>query len=221
MNKKVIIHGGLFGGLLIYTWVVWVRFESLEKEREKRGTDLWEEIEHAGNRAETASKMFEVAVPLLLTTIYGTALVLIYGLPALVGKLTDEMMGSTAEVDPDPLQEARDAAADGESTEAIAIYHAHLLQHPGDRQTLLEIVKLQRIDLKSPALAANTLAEGLQNYDWELDDRAFLMFRMAEIYEEDLEDRDQVVKIMNEVVEQLKGTRHAGNAAHKLQQLKD
>lgn len=220
MNKKVIIHGCLFGALLIYTWVAWTRFESLEREREKRGTDLWEEIEHVGSRAETASGMFHVAVPLLLTTIYGTALVLIYGLPALVEKVTDEMMGSTAEVDPDPLQEARDAVADGEYSDAIAIYHQHLLTHPGDRKALLEIVKLQRTHLESPALAANTLAEGLKDYDWEPDDRAFLMFRMAEIYEEDLDDRDKVIEVMKDVMEQLGGTGHAGNAAHKLFQLK-
>jgi hypothetical protein len=220
MNKKVIIHGVLLGGLLIYTWVVWSRFEASQEKREDRADgDIWAVVEDRGGRSDTAMGMIQVAVPLLASTIYGAALAIIYGLPALVGRVTEEMIGSTAEVDPDPLDAARDAVVDGEYSDAIAIYHKHLLENPGDRSALLEIVKLQRKHLESPALAVNTLAEGLQDYDWEPDDRAFIMFRMAEIYEEDLEDRDKVIEVMKKVAETLPETRHAGNANHRLQEL--
>ena len=122
-------------------------------------------------------------------------------------------------MDDDPLAEAREAVVDGEFTDAIAIYRKHLLKNPGDRKALLEIVRIQRRDLESPALAVSSLQEGLKDFEWEPDDRAFLMFRMAEIYEEDLEDQDKLVQVMKEVVEKLPGTRHAGNATHRLREL--
>lgn len=220
MNKKVIIHGTLLGGLLIYTWVAWSRFDDSQKKRDERMSgDILEAVYDRGGQSDTAMGMIQVAVPLLASTIYGAALAIIYGLPALVGRVTEEMIGSTAEVDPDPLDAAREAVADGDFSDAIAIYHKHLLDNPGDRAALLEIVKLQRTHLKSPALAVNTLEEGVTDFDWEPDDRAFLMFRMADIYDEDLEDQDKVIEVMKKVVETLPGTRHAGNATHRLREL--
>ena len=78
-----------------------------------------------------------------------------------------------------------------------------------------EIAKIQRVHLKNPAVAVSTLEEGLDDHEWPEDDAAFLLFRIIEIYEDDLEDRDKVVATLKRAVEELKGSRHAGNAAHK------
>ena len=218
MSKKVIIHGVLLGGLVIYTWVAWSQFESSQLEREKRLEDVWSEVGDLNLRAETASGMIQVAVPLLVTSLYGAALAIIYGLPVLVERVIEGMLGSNAEVDPDPMHDGRAAVAAGEYSEAIAVYHDILRKEPGNRKALLEIAKIQRSHLTSPALADNTLEEGLRDFDWEGDDRACLMFHMAEIYEEDLHDRKKAIEVLKEVGESLPETRHAELAEERLRE---
>ena len=97
-------------------------------------------------------------------------------------------MGSTAEVDADPLDEARSAVAEGEYSDAIAVYRRFLLENPESRHSLLEIAKIQRDHLISPVAAISTLEQGLDEHEWPEDDAAFLMFRIAEFSEVDLDD---------------------------------
>jgi len=220
MNKKVIIHGCLLGGLIVYTSLVWSGFRDDQQALEKAVVDdRWGSTDVSGSRAAMAEGMIRVAVPLLASAVYGAGLAIIYGLPALAGRVTEEMMGSTAEVDHDPMSDARSAVEEEDYTEAISIYHEVLTDDPGNRRALVEIARIQRECLESPALAASTLEEGLKDYEWESNDRAFLMFRMAEIYEEDVKSPDRVKAILKEVVEKLEGTRHAANAAHKLHEM--
>jgi hypothetical protein len=153
--------------------------------------------------------------------IYGGVLTILYVLPVLVDKVSEEMMGSTAEVDDDPLDEARAAVTEGEYADAIAVYRRYLLENPESRHSLVEIAKIQRDHLNSPAGAISTLEQGLDEYEWPEDDAAFLMFRIAEISEEDLADKDQVIAVMKRVIRELQGTRHAGNAAHRLRELEE
>lgn len=222
MNKKVLIHGCLLGALMIYTFIAWNGYENAQEAKERRereSDDRWAQTEVAESRAETASGMIKVAVPLLATAIYGAILAVMYGLPALAGKVTEGMMGSTAEVDVDPMNEARAAEEDEDYTEAIAIYYQVWLKDRNNRRPLMEIVRIQRNLLESPVLAATTIEEGLRDHEWEPDDAGFLLFRLAEIYEEDLEDEAKVREVMNRVVDELQGTRHAGNAAHRLREM--
>jgi len=219
----------VLGVLIIYTFIAWAgvkRDESNIKEAAKEASengqsDPWAEVKLGEDRQNVAEGMVKVGIPLLVTVIYGGILSILYVLPVLVDKVSEEMMGSTAEVDDDPLDEARAAVTEGEYADAIAVYRRYLLENPESRHSLVEIAKIQRDHLNSPAGAISTLEQGLDEYEWPEDDAAFLMFRIAEISEEDLADKDQVIAVMKRVIRELKGTRHAGNAAHKLRELEE
>jgi len=219
----------VLGVLIIYTFIAWAgvkRDESNIKEAAKEASengqsDPWAEVKLGDDRQNVAEGMVKVGIPLLVTVIYGGILSILYVLPVLVDKVSEEMMGSTAEVDDDPLDEARAAVTEGEYADAIAVYRRYLLENPESRHSLVEIAKIQRDHLNSPAGAISTLEQGLDEYEWPEDDAAFLMFRIAEISEEDLADKDQVIAVMKRVIRELKGTRHAGNAAHKLRELEE
>ena len=49
-----------------------------------------------------------------------------------------------------------------------------------------------------------------------MNDAAYFMFRLAELYDEDAHDRDSAVSILNQVMEQFPESRHSANARHKL-----
>ena len=227
MSKKAMVHLGILGALIIYTMFAWHHVKSSRedakeaaKEARENGTnDPWEDLKQAEGSSELAEDMIKVGIPLLVAVIYAGVLAVLYVLPSMVDRVSEEMMGSTAEVDDDPLDEARDAVEEGEYPEAIAVYRKFWLENPGKRLPILEIAKIQREHLESPAAAISTLEEGLEEHDWEEDDAAFLMFRIAEIYEEDLDDREKVTEMMERVMKELEGTRHAGNAAQKLREL--
>jgi hypothetical protein len=227
MSKKGMFHCLVLGALIIYTFIAWSGVkrdeaganEAAKEAAENGQSDPWADVKQAENRQDVAEGMVKVGIPLLVTVIYGGILAVLYVLPVMVDKVSEEMMGSTAEVDDDPLDEAREAVADEDYPEAISIYRKFWLENPEERHPLVEIAKIQREHLKSPAAAVSTLEEGLDEHDWPEDDAAFLMFRIAEIYEEDLDNKDQVIKVMKRTVQELEGTRHAGNAAHKLREL--
>jgi hypothetical protein len=229
MSRLGKIHCAVLGVLIIYTFIAWAgvkRDESNIKEAAKEASengqsDPWAEVKLGEDRQNVAEGMVKVGIPLLVTVIYGGILSILYVLPVLVDKVSEEMMGSTAEVDDDPLDEARAAVTEGEYADAIAVYRRYLLENPESRHSLVEIAKIQRDHLNSPAGAISTLEQGLDEYEWPEDDAAFLMFRIAEISEEDLADKDQVIAVMKRVIRELKGTRHAGNAAHKLRELEE
>jgi hypothetical protein len=222
MSKKMVVHGLLLGGLLVYTVIAWYEFTEAQQKlatlEAENGSD-WVGLDLAESRAETATGMIKVAAPFLVLAIYSGILTVIYALPVLVGKISEGMMGSTAEVDPDPMQEARDLIEEEEYADAIAFCYQLWLKNRDNRRPLAEIARIQQRYLKNPVLAVATLEEGLEDHAWEDDDVAFFLFRIAEIYEEDLEDREKAKEIMGRVTGELEGTRHAANAVQKLREL--
>jgi ribosomal 50S subunit-associated protein YjgA (DUF615 family) len=80
----------------------------------------------------------------------------------------------------------------------------------------VEIVKLQRETLHQPAEAIATIREALEQHEWQENDAAYLLFRLAELYDGDLADRDSAIEIMRQAMEQFPETRHSANARHKL-----
>jgi TolA-binding protein len=79
----------------------------------------------------------------------------------------------------------------------------------------VEIIKIQKDHLHDRPAAIHTLRELIEGHEWEVNDAAYFMFRLAELYDEE-EQRDAAVTIMKQVIEQFSSTRHAANAAHKL-----
>ena len=80
----------------------------------------------------------------------------------------------------------------------------------------MEIAKIQKDHLHDSQAAIATIRLALESQEWEINDAAYFLFRLAELYDEVEGDRDSAIAIMNQVVEQFPGTRHSANASHKL-----
>ncbi len=226
-NKKFLFHAIVLGLLILYTIFA---YNSSKKEAEEAeiaaeeafmnsDIDPFAEAKLAEKGDGGTSSMVKVGVPLLISVIYGGILTVLYILPSFVDKIGEEMIGSSAEVEDDPLDEARAAVAAGDYSEAIGVYRKVWLENRDERFPLVEIANIQRTKLESPVLAVSTLKEALDEHEWPEDDAAFMMFRIADIYENDLDDREGLVAILKSVTEKLDGTRHSANAAHKLREL--
>lgn len=137
-------------------------------------------------------------------------------LPIFAHKLTHAVYDSGAEADPDPFHDARVLMAQGQWDGAIASFREAAAQDPLNRMPYVEIAKIQRTNLEEPAAAVATLREAIEGQEWEENDAAFLMFRLAEVYDEDLGDREAAVTLMEQVMEQFSGSRHSANARSKL-----
>jgi hypothetical protein len=80
----------------------------------------------------------------------------------------------------------------------------------------VEIAKIYKERLGDPASAVETIRYALESQEWEVNDAAYLLFRLAELYDEVEGNRASAVAIMQQVVREFPGTRHSANANHKL-----
>jgi tetratricopeptide (TPR) repeat protein len=137
-------------------------------------------------------------------------------LPMLAQKLTHAVYDSGEEVEADPFHDARVLMAQGEWESAIKSFREAAKQDPYNRMPWIEIAKIQKIHLEDTTAAVATLREAIEEYEWEPNDAAFLMFRLAEAYDEDMENRAAAVAILEQVMEQFPESRHSANARTKL-----
>jgi tetratricopeptide (TPR) repeat protein len=137
-------------------------------------------------------------------------------LPLIAQKLTHAVYDSGEEVEKDVFHDARVLMAQGEWEGAIEAFKVAATQDPLNRMPYLEIAKIQKIHLEDPAAAIATLREAIEEQEWEQNDAAYLLFRLAEHYDEDAQDRAAAVAILEQVIEQFPATRHSANARTKL-----
>lgn len=137
-------------------------------------------------------------------------------LPLLAQKLTHAVYDSGEEVERDPFHDARVLMAQGEWEDAIQVFRLGAAKDPLNRMPYLEIAKIQKVHMEDPLAAITTLREAIEGQEWEVNDAAFLMFRLAESYDEDMGDRKAAVSILEQVMEQFPDTRHSANARTKL-----
>ncbi len=64
-----------------------------------------------------------------------------------------------------------------------------------------------------------TLREGLESQEWSVNNAAFFLFRMAELYEKQKEDMMTSIQLLQQIVELFPETRHSANATHRLRDL--
>lgn len=163
-----------------------------------------------------AQRVFNGILLVFLTAGLVGILFVVYVLPMLGDKLSESIYGSAEEVEKDALHEARVKMAQGEWDEAVAEFREVAGKEPGNMLPWVEIFKIQRQHLEDPAAALETLKEGLGSQEWPEDDKAFLMFRMVEVNEEDLNDKESAAAVLKKVMEQMPETRHSANARNKL-----
>ncbi|MEP4077520.1 tetratricopeptide repeat protein [Haloferula sp.] len=137
-------------------------------------------------------------------------------LPAIAHKFTHAVYDSAEMVEDDVMHDARAKMAQGDYAGAVAAFRDAAAAEPLNRLPYVEIAKIQRDNLGDPASAALTLRQAIEGQAWEENDAAYLMFRLAEIHQENLSDYPTAVSIMQQVIEQFPETRHSANARTKL-----
>jgi hypothetical protein len=80
----------------------------------------------------------------------------------------------------------------------------------------VEIAKIYKDNLEDPEAAIQTIRYALESQEWEINDAAYFLFRLAELYDEVVGDRATSIAILQQVVEQFPRTRHSANANAKL-----
>lgn len=140
----------------------------------------------------------------------------VYLLPFFAQRVTHAVYDSAEQVERDAMYAARSLLAQGDYHGAIEAFKEAAAADPLNRLPWVEIVKIHKDNLEDPATAIQTIRDVLQSQEWEVNDAAYFLFRLAELYDEVNGDRVTAIEIMNQVVQDFPGTRHSANAAHKL-----
>lgn len=153
-----------------------------------------------------------------LTSGYVGLVFVAYILPVMANKVTHAMFESGESVEPDAMHDARVLVAQGKYAEAVEAFRLAAGKEEGNRVPWLEMAKLQREQLDDSLGATATLREALEDHTWNEDDAGFLLFRLAELYAEALDDEEAAAEVLGQLIEQFPNTRHSANARHRLQQ---
>ncbi len=156
----------------------------------------------------------------ILITFLGAGVVgiffVVYLLPFFAQRVTHAVYDSAEMVDKDVMRGARSLVAQGDYHGAIAEFQEAARADPLNRLPWVEIAKIYKDNLQDPAAAIGTIRHALESQEWEINDAAYFLFRLAELYDEVEGDRASAIAIMNQVIEQFPSTRHSANASHKL-----
>ena len=189
-----------------------------EQLREKGDSDSDDQAKVM--EASLAGKDGERTFTGILLTFLGAGLVGIFfvvtALPFLAQSFSQGVIGSDEKVDKDAMREARSLVAQGDYHGAIAAFQQAALVDPLNRLPWVEIAKIQKDNLEDPQAAIQTTRLALESQEWEINDAAYFLFRLAELYNDVDGNRASAVAIMNQVIEQFPETRHSANANHKL-----
>jgi tetratricopeptide (TPR) repeat protein len=137
-------------------------------------------------------------------------------LPMLAHRLAHLVYDSGELLEKDAMHDARSLVAQGEYDKAIEAFRAAAAGDPLNRLPWVEIARIQRTQQENPEAAIHTLRTALESQEWQVNDAAYLLFRLAELYDEDRDDRTTAASIMQQVIEEFPETRHSANARHKL-----
>lgn len=137
-------------------------------------------------------------------------------LPFFAQRLTHAVYDSAEEIEKDPLHDARSLQAQGDYEGAIAAFKVAAAADPLNRLPWVEIAKTYKDHLHDPQSAIATIRNALESQEWQVNDAAYFLFRLAELYNEVEHNRASAVAIMNQVIDEFPETRHSANARTKL-----
>ena len=137
-------------------------------------------------------------------------------LPMFAHRIAHLVYDSGEMLEKDIMHDARSLVAQGEYEKAIEAFRVAAAVEPLNRLPWVEIARIQRTHLEDPESAIQTLRNALEGQEWEVNDAAYFLFRLAELYDEDRQDRTSAVAIMQQVIDEFPDTRHSANARHKL-----
>ena len=156
---------------------------------------------------------------LMLAGVYAGIMFVLYVLPAITDKATAAVLDSGELVERDPLHDARAAYARGDYEHAMAVYRSVTDDDPYNRLPWVEIAKIQHDNLEDPEASVGTLREALEAHEWPINDAAYFMGRLAEVYHDDLGDHESCTSILNQIIELFPETRHSANATQKINEI--
>jgi len=222
----------LYGILILGVAFSWFMFngaeENIRQEEAKltalknndSGEDMTKEIGDQEAKVESAkgSKTGSGILLTFLTAGLVGIVVVSHVLPMLAHRVTHAVYDSGEEVEKDPMHDGRAKVAQGDWEGAIEAFRMAAEAQPLNRLPWVEIAKIQLDQLEDTPAAVQTLRTAIEGQEWEENDAAFLMFRLAEIYETKVGDHNSAAIIMNQVIEQFPETRHSANARHKLRE---
>lgn len=137
-------------------------------------------------------------------------------LPSFAQRITHAVYDSAEMMEHDIMHDARSLKAQGDYEGAIDALKKAAEVDPMNRLPWVEIAKIQKENLKDAKAAIQTIRTALESQAWVVNDAAYFLFRLAELYDEVEGDRASARAIMHQVIEQFPQTRHAANANHKL-----
>lgn len=143
-------------------------------------------------------------------------IVVVYLLPFFAQRVTHAVYDSGETVEKDVMHDARSLVAQGDYEGAIEACRKAAEAEPLNRLPWVETAKIYKDHLDNPDAAVNTIRRALEDQEWEVNDAAYFLFRLAELYDELKDDRDSARAIMQQVIDEFPGTRHSANASHKL-----
>lgn len=217
----------MYGVLAVLVAGSWMMYSKTGREM----TDLAQQIEVQQDAGDPEGKVAKMKADLqsmdggkifngILLTFLSAGLVgifvVVHLLPFFAQRVTHAVYDSGEKVEKDVMHAARSLLAQGDYEGAIAAFKLAAAADPLNRLPWVEIAKIQKTNLGDAAAAIQTIRHALESQEWELNDAAYFLFRLAELYDEVEGDRATAVSILNQVVEQFPGTRHSANASHKL-----
>ncbi|HEY8961799.1 MAG TPA: tetratricopeptide repeat protein [Luteolibacter sp.] len=219
---KWLVYLLLFIGL-VFGWAKFANNREGETLRQQlvRINDAGEEGEDL-EKAKTAlqshenSRLIQCILLGVVTAVVVGVIFVVDVLPVMADKMTHAVYDSAEMVEQDAMHDARAKVAQGDYEGAIEAFKTAAQADPLNRMPWVEIAKIYRENLENPAAALGTLRTALEGQEWQVNDAAYLMFRVAELYDEDLRDRASATTILLQVTEQFPNTRHSANARHRL-----
>ncbi|RYD61997.1 MAG: tetratricopeptide repeat protein, partial [Verrucomicrobiaceae bacterium] len=218
---------GFYVVLVLGVLFAWSKFAA-SGDKIEEAQHKWEEVHNSGEDPELADKLktnigsaenektFSGILLAFMTAGLVGIVVVVHVLPMLAHRVTHAVYDSAEEVDADPMHDARAKVAQGDWEGAIECFRQAAAADPLNRLPYVEIAKIQLEQLEDPQAAVQTLRQAIEGQEWQENDAAYLMFRLAGIYDEQLNDRASAATTMQQVMEQFPDTRHSANARHKL-----
>jgi tetratricopeptide (TPR) repeat protein len=139
----------------------------------------------------------------------------VHALPFFAHRVTHAVYDSGEMVEKDIMRDARSLLEQGEYEGAIAAFQSAAAKDSSNRLPWVEIARIYKNHLGDADSAIQTIRHALESQQWEVDDAAYFLFRLADLYKEE-GDAESAAAIMNQVIEQFPETRHSANASHKL-----
>jgi len=225
--EKAIMKWAMCIVLAVLVGGSWLMFSNKGRQMDK----LQEEIIKVEETGDPEGKLAEMESNLnslegektftgILLTFLGAGLAgilfVVYLLPFFAQRVTHAVYDSAEMIERDVMHDARVLFAQGDYYGAIEAFKEAARLEPLNRLPWVEIAKIQKDNLEDPHAAIATIRHALESQEWEINDAAYFLFRLAELYDEILGDRDSAAAIMRQVVQEFPRTRHSANAQTKL-----